>query len=63
MNSYSNLTEAIEAEVIAPLGNSAAEYDVKAIADKVIAFDLWNHDYYRQVTADDFWAIVEKHAL
>lgn len=63
MNAYTTRTEAIEREVIAPLGEHADQHDIDAIIDKVIAFDLWNHDYYCKVNAEEFWAIAKTHAL
>lgn len=64
MNTYTTRNEAIEAEIITPLGEFADEYDIDAIADEVLTTTGEGVDYRYTVDEDaDFWAIVEKHAL
>lgn len=64
MNTYTTRNEAIEAEIITPLGEFADEYDIDAIADEVLTTTGEGVDYGFTIDEDaDFWAIVEKHAL
>ena len=66
MTSYTTRAEAIQREIIDPIEaggevtDARTAYDVDAIADEV----LGDHaaGYAPKVDADEFWAIVERHA-
>lgn len=72
MTTYTTREEAVQREIIEPLGEYAAEHDVEAIADAVL---YWHDEVrkdgstwlpgcgYRLNQEVDFWEIVEKHAL
>lgn len=60
--------------IIATLGDVAADFDIDAIFDEAFAFDdgydektgithLNCQGFYQSVEADEFWTIVEKHAV
>lgn len=66
MTTYTTRTEAIEREIIEPLGEYADDHDIDAIADETI-IETGEGVNLRFMTRedldhDDFWAIVEKHA-
>lgn len=64
MNTYTTRNEAIEAEIIAVLGEHADDHDIEAIADEVITETGEGVDYgFTLDEGADFWAVVEKHAL
>lgn len=64
MNTYTTHDEAVQREIIEPLGEFADEHDIDAIADEVIVEVGEGVDYGFTIDEDaDFWAIVEKHAL
>lgn len=64
MNTYTTHDEAVQREIIEPLGEFADEYDIDAIADEVIVEVGEGVDYGFTIDEDaDFWAIVEKYAL
>lgn len=70
---YSTITEVIEQAVAPALGDFAADYDIEAIAREVFEYrtdtdeagkELLNSAGFEQIVTDEeFWAIVEKHAL
>lgn len=63
---YTTRTEAIEFEIIQAIeaGDATAdEFDIDAIADKTIEFDTERQRYYCAVEVEEFWTIVENHAL
>jgi hypothetical protein len=63
---YTTRDEAIQREIIDPIEASGevtdarAEYDIEAIADEVLGD--YAAGYAPKVDADEFWAIVERHA-
>lgn len=60
MTTYTTRNEAVQREIIEPLGEYAAVHDIDAIADELIKAE----DEGFTIDQDaDFWAIVEKHAL
>lgn len=64
MNTYTTHDEAVQREIIEPLGEFADEHDIDAIADEVLTTTGEGVDYRWTIDEDaDFWAIVEKHAL
>lgn len=64
MITYTTRNEAVQREVIEPLGEFADEYDIDAIADEVLTTTGEGVDYRYVINDDaDFWGIVEKHAL
>lgn len=71
MNVYTTRTEAIQAEIIDPIEASgvasAAEFDIEMIADLVLEYDSINGRegfiVKREIDHDEFWQIVERHAL
>lgn len=64
MNTYTTHDEAVQREIIEPLGEFADEHDIEAIADEVIITTGEGVDYGFTIDDDaDFWVIVEKHAL
>lgn len=71
---YTTRTEAIESEIVAALGEHADQHDIDAIADAALefvdgcdadrdAYILTRQGYRLTVEHDEFWAIVQKHAL
>lgn len=63
---YTTRDEAIQAEIITPLGEHADDHDIDAIAEKVIittGHGTNEFGYTTEVEAEEFWAIVEAHAL
>lgn len=67
MRKYSTRNEAIEQEIVQPIeaggeiGNAYDNYDIDAIAEKVLAG--YEQGYKLHVTVDEFWTIVEEHEL
>ena len=64
-NTYTTRTEAIQREIVEPLGNHAGEHDIDAIADALIVMgstDKGEVTYAIDEDAD-FWKIVENNAL
>lgn len=68
MDTYTTITEAIEAEIVTPLENSgedSAFFDVDAIANETIEGFTTDNGEYRfrtTVNTDRFWEIVMAHA-
>jgi len=63
MARYTTRDEAIQREIIEPIeagDATAAEYDVEAIAAKVLAD--YEGGYALKVEVDEFWQIVAEHA-
>lgn len=72
MTMYSRRDEAIQREIIEPLGEAANEFDIDAIADEMID---WRDDYnakgeinvnrsgFHIKEGADLWEIIERHAL
>lgn len=64
MNTYSTRNEAIQNEIITPLGQYANEHNIEAIADQLIIMDTDNGEATYHVDEDaGFWAIVEANAI
>lgn len=69
VNAYTTRTEAIQREIIDPIeagDATASEFDIDAIADEVIvsAGSIRGNPLYEcSVTPEEFWQIVERHAL
>lgn len=64
MTTYTTYDEAIQREIIEPLGEYASEFDIDAIAEEVLTTTGEGIDYRFIPREDvDFWEIVEKHAL
>ena len=61
MATYETRQEAIDAELMTPLGEFADQHDTEAIADEVLGTDD-DGKYHVKVTQNAFWAIVAKHA-
>lgn len=67
MRKYTTRTEAVQAEIIDPIEaggaveDAYAEYDIDAIEDQVLADHL--SGYALKVSVEEFWKIVEDHAL
>ncbi|MHB2252967.1 hypothetical protein [Corynebacterium aurimucosum] len=60
MNTYTTRDEAVQREIIEPLGEYANEHDVDTIADElIIAVD----DGFHLNQDADFWGIVAANAL
>ena len=60
MNTYTTLNEAVQREIIEPLGEYANEHDIDAIADTLIKTE--GEGFYLDQDAD-FWDIVAANAL
>ena len=60
MTTITTRNEAVQREIIEPLGEYAAEHDIDAIADELITTE--GEGFYLDEDAD-FWATVENHAL
>lgn len=54
---YTTRNEAVQREVIEPLGEYVADYDTEKLADKVIASRGDGSGFYCSVTQDEFWAL------
>lgn len=64
MTTYTTRNEAIEAEIIAPLGEFADEHDIDSIADEVLTTTGEGVDYRYTVNEDaDFWEIVANNQI
>lgn len=64
MTTYTTRNEAIDREIIAPLGEYTAQHDVDAIADEVLTTTGEGTDYRYTLREDvDFWDVVAQHAL
>lgn len=64
MTAYTTRGEAIDQEIIAPLGEYADQHDIDAIADAVLTTTGEGIDYRYTLREDvDFWEIVAQHAL
>ena len=61
---FTTRNEAIEAEIITPLGEFADEHDIDAIADQVLTTTGEGVDYRWTIDEDaDFWEIVANNQL
>ena len=74
---YTTKTEAIEREIIEPLGDYANEYMINAIADEVLEWvdgrganpdhpnAIWlpAQGFRLAVDTDEFWEVVQRHAV
>lgn len=64
MTTYARRDDAITREIIEPLGEYAAEYDIDAIADQLIVCeDTGLNAEYSLDEGADFWGIVAANAL
>ncbi|MBK4161027.1 hypothetical protein GWO73_04190 [Corynebacterium macginleyi] len=64
MTTYTTRNEAIDNEIITPLGEYADQHDVDAIADEVLTTTGEGTDYRYTLRDDvDFWDITAEHAL
>lgn len=64
MITYTTRNEAIDQEIITPLGEYADQHDVDAIADEVLTTTGEGTDYRYTLREDiDFWDVVAQHAL
>lgn len=64
MKTYENFNDAVQYEIITPLGEYAAQHDVDAIIDELIISSGTEADPQFYVDPDaDFWAVVASHAL
>lgn len=64
MTTYARRDEAVLREIIEPLGEWANEYDVDAIADKLVICDGSGLNPVYSLDQDaDFWAVVAVNAL
>ena len=59
---YVTRDECIEREVIEPLREYAADFDIEAIADEVVETDE-NGLYYTPCDVEEFWRVVEKYDI
>lgn len=60
MTTYTTRNEAIQREIVEPLGEWAAEHDVDAIADQLIKAE---DDGFTIDQDADFWDVVANNAL
>lgn len=58
IKTYTTRNEAIEHEIADALGEHAADYDIEAIAERIIESRGDGTGFYCSVTADEFWGIV-----
>lgn len=64
MTTYTTRAEAIDREIIEPLGEYAAVHDVDAIADTVLTTTGHGTDFrYTNRVDVDFWDVVAANAL
>lgn len=64
MTTYTTRNEAIQREIIEPLGEYASEHDIDAIADAVLTTTGEGTDYRYTLREDvDFWDVAAQHAL
>lgn len=61
MTTYSTRTEAVQREIIEPLGNHAGDHDVEGIAEEVLGG--YAEGFACTVDPETFWSIVERHAI
>ncbi|MDK8680205.1 hypothetical protein [Corynebacterium accolens] len=64
MTTYTTRNEAIDREIIQPLGEYAGQFDIDAIADQVLVSVGEGIDY-RFTTSDDvdFWDVVAQNEI
>lgn len=64
MTTYTTRNEAIDREIIQPLGEYADQFDIDAIADQVLV-SIGEGINYRFTTSDDvdFWDVVAQHEI
>lgn len=53
---YENIKLALNTEVYSKLGQDASNYDLDALASKVLCFDCASGTIYSEMTDDDFWS-------
>lgn len=68
---YTTKPQAIEALIVTALGDFAADYDIDAIADESLSYQVDTDDkgnellntagFEQTVSDEEFWAIVERH--
>ncbi|WP_106848260.1 hypothetical protein [Blastococcus sp. Marseille-P5729] len=58
---YVTRTVAIQRAIIEPLTGRVADYDIEAIADRII--EHTEHGYVCPVEPDEFWQIASEHDL
>ena len=64
MTTYTTRNEAIQREIVEPLGEWAEEHNIDAIADELIVCDATGPNAVYSVAEDaDFWAVVAANAL
>ncbi|MBK4159234.1 hypothetical protein GWO56_06740 [Corynebacterium macginleyi] len=64
MTTYTTRNEAIDREIITPLGEYADQHDVDAIAGEVLTTTGEGIDYRYTLREDvDFWDVAAQHAL
>lgn len=63
--SYTSFNDALQHEVIDPLGEYADDFDVEAIAEEVIGQEGFgvNLIFVPIVNDSEFWQIAERHAI
>lgn len=64
MTTYTTRNEAIDHEIIQPLGEYADQFDIDAIADQVLVSVGEGIDYKFTTNDDvDFWDVVAQHEI
>ncbi|HDM2782266.1 hypothetical protein QP916_03690 [Corynebacterium accolens] len=64
MTTYTTRNEAIDREIIQPLGEYADQFDIDAIADQVLVSVGEGIDYKFTTNDDvDFWDVVAQHEI
>lgn len=64
MTTYTTRNEAIDREIIQPLGEYADQFDIDAIADQVLVSVGEGIDYRFTANEDvDFWDVVAQHEI
>lgn len=64
MNIYTTRNEAIEAEIITPLGEFADDHDIDAIADELLTTTGEGTEYGFTIDEDaDFWEVVANNQI
>lgn len=64
MTTYTTRNEAIDREIIQPLGEYAGQFDIDAIADQVLVSVGEGIDYRFTTNGDvDFWDVVAQHEI
>ena len=62
MKVYNRFADAVEFEIVQPLGEYVGDFDVDAIADEVIARDFSGAEPAFWSREDvDFWEVVQRH--